>query len=449
MCELQVDTLYVTYKDEAVPCVKVVSLYSDSEAEVLNERIKVIDNFTGDKVTLLSNTMIANNGVFNSEGFCSTEKIPVSYGSRIYIHTYLFGNAVVAFFNDEDKILSWYRNEDYTSLALFEKELNVPTGATYFRASCSTAKIGFFKFRTIDITSAVSRMSRQFQPIESSIESFVENGFITSAGVVASTTGYNCTGYVPIGIYKGSIVKINCTIYGNASLVFFDKNKNVIGYINGGNASDYGISAGQDIRTITVTIPQHAEYLRASLISPSNASNFKIVGLIDTLTTTIKDIFGKVTEITPLVARTLLGKRILVIGDSISTDYYGGYKKWVTNLIDEGVFPVDVNNNSIHATGFVANYGTNEDNDFITRIEAVEAPETYDMVIVFGGINDFIQNIPLGEINDDKKTHFKPAVDYFFDYLVNNFTRARIAVLLPLRTYHIGYNEQGIKIGNF
>jgi lysophospholipase L1-like esterase len=132
---------------------------------------------------------------------------------------------------------------------------------------------------------------------------------------------------------------------------------------------------------------------------------------------------------------------VLVIGDSISADYYGNYPKWVTMLMDNGFFPAQATtNDSIHATGFVARYN-NEANDFLTRIEAVANKSTYDLVVVFGGINDFLQSIPLGESGGDKATYFKPAVDYFFEYLVNNFTQARIVVLSPLRTHHIYPNQ--------
>lgn len=143
--------------------------------------------------------------------------------------------------------------------------------------------------------------------------------------------------------------------------------------------------------------------------------------------------------------------KVLVIGDSISADYYGNYTKWVTMLVEDGFFPsTNTTNDSIHATGFVAKYTAddpNADNDFLTRIEAVSNKETYDLVIIFGGINDFIHSVPMGgsDGETDTKTYFKPAVDYFFDYLVNNFTQARIVVLSPLRTYNPYPNQVSAK----
>lgn len=122
----------------------------------------------------------------------------------------------------------------------------------------------------------------------------------------------------------------------------------------------------------------------------------------------------------------LNGKKVLVMGDSISTDYYGEYEKWVTHLINEGYFPADTNNDSVHATGFIARYDDANPDDFIARIKAVEDPSSYDLVIVFGGVNDYISSVPLED--------YKTAVNTYFDYLINNFTQARICVLTPLET---------------
>lgn len=149
---------------------------------------------------------------------------------------------------------------------------------------------------------------------------------------------------------------------------------------------------------------------------------------------------ASVSDISPL-----RGKKVLVVGDSISTDSYGNYTKWVTVLKNNGFFPSDVLNSSQHATGFVAQY-TGEgqsNNDFIDRITAIADKDSYDLVVVFGGINDYIQSIQMGESGQDKDTYFKPAVDYFFEYLVKNFTQARLVVLSPLRTHNIWKNTAG------
>lgn len=137
--------------------------------------------------------------------------------------------------------------------------------------------------------------------------------------------------------------------------------------------------------------------------------------------------------------KVLADKKVLIIGDSISTDAYGNYKKWVTNLIESGFFASEkVTNNSYHATGFVATYsegGVVKSDTFGNRLQAVTDKSSYDIVITFGGINDYIQGIDFDT--------FKTAVDNYFEYLVKNFIQARIVIFTPLRTYNIYQNTDG------
>ena len=136
---------------------------------------------------------------------------------------------------------------------------------------------------------------------------------------------------------------------------------------------------------------------------------------------------------------SLANKKVLIIGDSISTDAYGNYKKWVTNLIENGFFDSDkVTNSSYHATGFVATYsegGSVVADTFKNRLQAITGKSSYDLVITFGGINDYIQGIDFDT--------FKTAVDSYFEYLVKNFVQARIVVFTPLRTYNVYRSTAG------
>lgn len=137
----------------------------------------------------------------------------------------------------------------------------------------------------------------------------------------------------------------------------------------------------------------------------------------------------------------LKGKKILVIGDSISTDYYGSYPKWVTALIKAHYLPLDTVNNSIHATGFVADAGT-AGNDFLSRLKAVENKSSFDLVIVFGGINDY----SLYKQEDNISTIFADAVDVFFDYLASNYVNARFGVIKPMLCNRPGGADDADKI---
>ena len=217
--------------------------------------------------------------------------------------------------------------------------------------------------------------------------------------------------------------------------------------IDGNNASQYGATNSTTVQTFNFTPPSGTRFVRlcvwknyASLTDLSFSYECK-------WTDNATEILSTIESVNPSI-KGYSDKKVLVIGDSISSDAYGNYKKWVTNLIEEGKLELsNTTNSSQHATGFVARYSSQTPDDFITRLEGISNKNTYDVVIVFGGINDYIQNIPLGggAGETDKTVYFKPAVDYFFEYLINNFTQARICVLLPLRTYNIYPNTEGNK----
>lgn len=146
------------------------------------------------------------------------------------------------------------------------------------------------------------------------------------------------------------------------------------------------------------------------------------------------------------IARTaefvkLRNKKILIIGDSISTDYYGSYPKWVTVLKQENFLPLDTINNSIHATGFVADAET-PGNDFISRLKAIENKSDFDLVIVFGGINDY----SLYKNENEISPTFTNAVNNFFEYLVNNYQNARFGVIKPMLCNRPGGADDADKI---
>ena len=124
-----------------------------------------------------------------------------------------------------------------------------------------------------------------------------------------------------------------------------------------------------------------------------------------------------------------------MIGDSISTDVYGGYKKWVTDLIEKGFFDGDkTTNDSIAGTGFVTVANSDSNTAFLPRLQT-HTPANFDAVIVFGGINDFLHDVEFST--------FQTAVDTFMSYLTNNWCGARLAIILPLATYNNFQNSAG------
>ena len=280
-------------------------------------------------------------------------------------------------------------------------------------------------------------------------DQIVHGALITITGGKASTVSWNCTDFLELPFIPLSKIDATCTIHGYAALTFYDSEKNLLLGIDGKTISEYGFEEDAMKQTVTVTLPEGAKYVRLcgclSYGEYKDVSEYKITGAVNFLSDDLqvikKDLAG-IHKAIDLVDTTSKAKKVLVIGDSISADYYGEYTKWVTMLVNDGFFPVDTTNSSIHATGFVAKYN-GEENSFITRLETIENKKDFDLVVVFGGINDYIQGVPMGTSGGEKSTHFIPAVEHFFSEIINGFPQARIAVLLPLHTYATWKNSAG------
>ena len=287
-------------------------------------------------------------------------------------------------------------------------------------------------------------------------EQIIDGGLLDKSGKMWGTASWLYTDFIEIPFTPLFKVNVTCTILNYASVVFYDKNKNVLLGIDGNNIGEYGYTPKDTKQTITVTLPEGTVYVRMCGCKSYNEYEtpdaFVIEGAVNGWCDSVNELKEQFAETeTKLedVEKVLNsnpvsynGKKVLVLGDSISADAYGNYTKWVTMLIEDGFLPADTVNSSQHATGFVARYNDLE-NDYISRIEAVEECDTYDLVVVFGGINDYIRAIPLGESDGDILSEFIPAVDHFFAYLVNNFINARIVVFTPLHTSASWANSAG------
>lgn len=289
-------------------------------------------------------------------------------------------------------------------------------------------------------------------------EGNILNGYVNSSGATIGQAGNLTTDFIPVSLSAGnpSILRIR----GAKQSSWDESGENVVYYAEDRQTvlraftvkkhtsqlednGDITITLGVSVNGSTIGEIDQVAYIRlginVNLYTTITANDCKKL-IVTVNEEIVEDTAGDTGHSSPLA-----GKKVLVMGDSITTDAYGSYTKWVTVLKNSGFFPSDTVNSSIHATGFVAQY-TGEgasDNDFIDRITAIEDKDSYDLVIVFGGINDYLQSIEMGETGGDKDTYFKPAVDYFFEYLVKNFVQARIVVLSPLRTYNIWKNTAG------
>lgn len=295
-----------------------------------------------------------------------------------------------------------------------------------------------------------------------SIELELSDG-VYIGGRYYTSNGWKCSQKIPI--FEGTEVYVKSNLTGSsAQIICFLDAAGVC--INGYTRDDcVHIEGTNYVHEITVVAPPKSACAVISCYQPAN-----FIPVCTVAESVLSQLSGQITkaehDIAVLKNTSAPDSKVLVIGDSISTGTsstttgggaggasYGAYDKWVDVLIAGGFFKKEnVKNNSFLGTGFVRRMqpsdvgGTTNINNFVDRIKAIENPSEYDLVVLFGGVNDF-----LGEDHETDTYYggvpldtFKAAVDEFFDYLFNNFTQARLAVILPLKcsrnTNGIGVN---------
>ena len=402
---------------------------SDLKSAIYNESFL---NFTDDK-------WINNAGIiYDSNLWALSNAIPVVAGYKLRIKTDIQVNASICILNSNGVLITSIQGTS----GIKNYDITVPDGGTQILFSCykfSKTQASVTPLYLSDSVVGALKTGSSIVTANVKSDNVITGYLITKSGFIAESASWDVSGFISVPSCDSIIV--NAYMYGNGAVVFYNANKEVVLGIDGNNASEYG-GGNRSSRSQIITISD-ANNIRFVRFCTQRAY-VPITGLYVSYSAKWVDYANDlITNSNKGV--TYENKKVLVIGDSISTDAYGSYKKWVTNLIEGGKLSLsNTTNSSQHATGFVARYN-NQPNDFISRMEAITDKSSYDLVIVFGGINDYIQNIPLGESGQDKTVYFKPAVDYFFQYLVNNFTQARICVLLPLRTYNIWPNTAGNK----
>lgn len=102
---------------------------------------------------------------------------------------------------------------------------------------------------------------------------------------------------------------------------------------------------------------------------------------------------------------------------------------WWKQVIDCKNYILDTNNS--YSGSWICN-GLEVSTSFITRMENIGNP---DLILIFGGINDWSKNAQLGDYifygwTDEQLKQFRPALAYMFDYLKSTHPCADIQFIL-------------------
>lgn len=269
-------------------------------------------------------------------------------------------------------------------------------------------------------------------------------GFYGKDGVYKPASGFSTVSeMIPLDLKSKIINVYGCDAVGVPnhtwySLVFFDESKE---YIQGSAVIN---SSGGDAVNTVYNVPTNAKYAIPSFLVSKKASKYML-----TFEETMYgyDEFNRITipydlSLYKLRASKWKGKKVLIIGDSISTSNYRGlqengqnnpmWKKWDDILADRLGF--DMTKDAISSSGFIVQPATTAvgKDSICNRVDNYPSDGNYDMIIIFAGINDFLQGIPVGTVTDDKTSNFISAVDYSVKTLIERFPKARLVAMLPL-----------------
>lgn len=344
--------------------------------------------------------------------------------------------------------------------------INIPEGAKYVRV-CFTKYSAHNSLMLVDGTTIVnyepytsqepSNISQHVAAIDSRTkthniksinhlqESTIKDGYYNTSGVFSSTAAF-VTFDDLIEIPSGATVVngYSCNALGSPynafyTLVFYDANKE---YKSGTRSSSQS-----NLDNSTYTIPDGACYVRPSFVVTSQATSY-MVTFEDRLYG--HDDFNAVDapyneNLLSLRAEKFNGKRVLVIGDSISTPNYRGisqsgallplWPKWPQVLQKRLGF--NLVSDAISASGFLVQPSTTTpgEQSICYRVDNYGETDNYDYIIIFAGINDWIQGRTIGEVDQtDRTANLSSAVYYTVKTLTDKYPSARILGITPLPT---------------
>ena len=139
-------------------------------------------------------------------------------------------------------------------------------------------------------------------------------------------------------------------------------------------------------------------------------------------------------------SRALKKKKIACLGDSITEGVNANGWQW-HRYIDKyfkenGVETIIVNLGVGGTSVCTSSYVTTSLQPFVNRLNTI--PTDVDVIVIFGGTNDWGNNATLGAISDSGSSSFYGAYKYMLEWLANNRSNAKILTITPLKRYYRG-----------
>lgn len=144
------------------------------------------------------------------------------------------------------------------------------------------------------------------------------------------------------------------------------------------------------------------------------------------------------SSVPPVVHDLIYGKKVSILGDSISTDNGGGTaaltypQQYWGQLATQQICTIF--RNAIAGSTIAGTAGTTFATD--SRWQSLDSVFVPDVILIFGGINDFLVNSTLGVLGDTVKTTFYGALDYLYKSIMARCPNTRVIHMTPLHTMY-------------
>lgn len=161
------------------------------------------------------------------------------------------------------------------------------------------------------------------------------------------------------------------------------------------------------------------------------SNNDRLVGYYD-------NISGRVFFNSFSVAEKI--KKIACLGDSITEGVNASGWQWhryidqwcKNNGIESTIVNLGIGGTSVCTSSYV----TAQLQPFVNRLDTI--PTDSDVVVIFGGTNDWGNNATLGTIDDTGTSTFYGAYKHILEWLAINRPNAKVMTMTPLRRYYKG-----------
>ena len=396
-------------------------------------------------LTILNQDSFTENGYVKKDGtflaitppstWKSTDFVEIQPGQSIFVNVLTTPSIVaILYFYDANKapIPTYIPNDSDTKK--YSASFVAPANAKYFRCSCNIAsEISLTK--KDDSFVVVSRFNTNdgYSKIIGNGSQFTENGYLDANGVAVTTTeSWKTTPYIPVPF--GAIYNVYIYEQSEATspIVFYDRNKNIIGNV---------VSTQTGMTSIKNETPVGTAYIRiCTKTSDISSSEYIIYYNAKNVFDYFIDSKVALKYNNNFVGKpfSFSGKTAVFFGDSVTdgvASANGAVSGYVTEcyrkvLSDTLGFSSSLNR---AVSGSYICDLENSANSILNKvISTITSQSNYDYIFIAGGVNDFWTGKPLGTITDNTYATFYGALNLMCSHLKTNAPNSNVIFFTPI-----------------